>query len=376
MIGGLLVDALVVAAVAAFGWAGMQLGGVASLQRAVSSIVGFLAAAIMREPAGLVVQGVLGASEDFCRLVGMVAVGIGAYIATTRLFEWWRARSATGDDTEPGAPVDTLESSTTAMVAGGALGLGWSLLFAALLVMLPADNPISRAAANSYTGAALIAQEGGLRWLADGFPHYTQTLPKGKVGVVVGERASLPLHGTIEPEDAAGDHDLLLRVINRERRARSVSVLAFNPDLGSVAQRHATALAADRSLSYSSPGGGTLDGRARAALGEAAGGFDDEVGIEVAWAHGAANAGRGMLDDTRGGALLRDGRWSEVGVGVADAGWFNGRIYVLLLVGPTEGPEDDAATMGGAAGAVGALPEEVDAGLPPSDDGAATDPLE
>ena len=38
----------------------------------------------------------------------------------------------------------------------------------------------------------------------------------------------------------------------------------------------------------------------------------------------------------RARTLLEDSRWSEIGIGTADAGWFNGRIYVLLLVGPSD----------------------------------------
>lgn len=61
----------------------------------------------------------------------------------------------------------------------------------------------------------------------------------------------------------------------------------------------------------------------------------------MAWAHDAATAFRGILENRRAQSLVRDGQWSEVGIGVVEAGWFNGRIYVILLVGP----EPDAAAM-------------------------------
>lgn len=371
MIGGLLVDVLVVAAVAAFGWAGLQLGALASLQRAVASIVAFVLAALLREPAGATVEGLIGTSEDFSRLVGMLAIGVGGYLAATRVFDGWRARRQGDADDERRMPGrdDGIDSPAIAMVAGGVLGLAWSVLFVALLVLLPADSAIARAAASSYTGGALIAEEDGLRWFSEGFPHYTQTLPKGEDGVVVGEQRSLPMHGDVEPEPAGQDADTMLRVINRVRRARAVPVLAFNPDLAAVAQRHASALASDKSLAYTSPGGGDLEARARAALGEAAGAFTEDVGVEVAWAHSPANAATGMLDDARGGDLLRDGTWSEVGIGVADAGWFNGRVYVVLLVAPLDEDETAMQEQSGAAGAVAGvgsdgLPDDVDAGLP------------
>lgn len=361
MIGGLLIDAIVVAAIFAFEWAGPQLGAEAAVRRAIGCIVGFIAAVLMRDPVGDLVESIFGFSTDFSRLFAMLAVGFGVYMAAANVLAWRDAqrveRIGMGYDAEEhGSPL-------LAALDGAFLGFAWAVLFIGLLVLMPVDNFVSRAAVNSNVGNILIKQESALRWLSDGFPHYTQTLPKGPKGAKVGEDDSLPMHGDDPPKSAPGEDDLVFRIINKERRARGVRALVFNPDIAAVARRHAAALVEDRSMSYSSPGGGPLDDRVQSALGAAAGGFEPKIGIEVAWSSRAANATRAMLDDDRAGPMLRDDRWSEIGIGVADAGWFNGRIYVLLLVAPLD---DGAASEGGVAASN-------DGGA--GEDGAATDPF-
>jgi uncharacterized protein YkwD len=352
MIGGLLVDAIVIGSVIAFEWAGPQLGATDAIRRAVACLVAFIAAVLLRDPIGSIIEHLLGSSVDFARLVAMLLVGLGTYIAASSVVQWRNARRAERifdgyDSEEFGSPV-------LAAVDGGLLGLGWAVLFIALLVLMPSDNFVSRAAVRSVTGGLLIRQEGALRWLADGFPHYTQTLPKGKVGAVVGERDSIPMRGGGEPTSRNQDADVLLRRINRARVDASVQSLTFNADVSGVARRQAEALVTERTLSYEAPGGGTLDARVLAALGEAAGEFSDEVGTELVWAHSPANAAKGLLQDADSVQVIGDPRWTEIGIGVADGGWFNGRVYVLLLVGPPEAAADDAGSTG--AGAAAGVP--------------------
>ncbi|MCW2925833.1 MAG: hypothetical protein JWM98_3237, partial [Thermoleophilia bacterium] len=299
------------------------------------------------------VRSALGTSVDFSRLLAMVLVGIATFIATASIATYWlRRRAIPEEDREAGA-VDGLEDRRIAAVAGAGLGLAWVLMFISVLILLPVDSPISRSAANSHTGGVLIGQQRVLQWLTEGFPHYTQTLPKGESGVVVGERQSLPMHGDDEPRARDGDADLLLAAVNDLRRAHRVTTLAFNPDVAGVARRHALSLAAEHTLSYRTPGGAKLDDRVQAALGESSASFSDEVGIEVVWAHNPANAGNGLTGDSGAARLLVDDRWSEVGIGTADAGWFNGRIYVVVLVGPAPEATDDGSS--GGAGDTGAL---------------------
>jgi uncharacterized protein YkwD len=354
VIGGLAVDLLVLAAVLAFAWGAALLGGLAALGRLVESAAAFLVAVLLRDPVGDLVHAIAGGSEDLTNLVGMLLVALGTWVAVNRLYRWWRSRRSaarTGDD---GLPLDDLpdrlDSRLVARVAGGLLGLGWALLFVALLVLQPSDNVVSRSAVASRTGGVQIRRAHFLQWLRDGFPHYTQSLPKGTLGAVVGERSDLPMRDPVRTGEARGDADDLLRAINDLRTSARVRELSFNPDVASVARRQAVGLAHDQRLGYGPAGGGSLAPRVVAALGESSGAFDDEVGVETAWAHDPATAMRGLLDSSRARSLLRDARWSEIGIGTVDAGWFNGRIYVLLLVGPVDEAEVGA---GGAAAAAG-----------------------
>lgn len=360
MIGGLLIDAMVIGAVIAFAWAATMLGGISTLMRLGEAIAAFAVAALLREPAGDIVGSLLGASEDFNRLVGMGLVGLATYIGANRLFTWWRANRDearnSAVETHEDVEEDPLDSDGVARFAGGMLGFGWAVLFVALLVLQPASTFVSRAAIDSRVGGQLIQHEQGLRWLNDGFPHYTQALPKGKLGAVVGEKASLPMREPVKATERERDHDQLLRSINGLRRDQRSRVLAFNPDIAAVARRHAIALAEEQTLSYTAPGGGELDDRVRAALGEAAGAFTDDVGVEVVWAHDPATAYRGLLASTRAQTEIRDPTWTEIGIGVADAGWFNGRIYVLLTVAheSREQQEDEVLAEEGSFGAAAA----------------------
>ena len=383
MIGGIVVDLLVIGAVLAFAWGGTILGGLSTLGRLSEAVVAVTVAALLRDPVGSLVQSLLGASDDFSRLVGMLLVGLATWICVQMLFRYWVARRAAGRiDPEDDYALDggdPLDSPRVARLAGGVLGLGWALLFLSVIVLQPRDTVVSRSAIQSRIGGMVIHQQSVLEWLRDGFPHYTQTLPKGKLGAVVGERDDLPMRDPVEAEARGNDADTLLRSINDLRRNADSRVLAFNPDIAAIARRQAVSMAEQTRLTYRSAGGGSLDSRVLSALGESAGEFGEDVGIEVVWAHDPATAMRGLLDSTRAQSLLKEPRWSEVGIGVADAGWFNGRIYVILLVGAsTSAAEaaDDAALEDGAAGAEAAIGGEPDvdpSGSDSSDDSTTDD---
>jgi hypothetical protein len=154
---------------------------------------------------------------------------------------------------------------------------------------------------------------------------------------VVGEQDDLPMREPIERTSVPSDDDKLLRAINDLRRNARVQVLTYNPDVAAVARRHADTLVDDTTLSYRAPGGGTLDSKVLLSLGESGGGFAEDIGIELVWAQNPATAMRGLLDSSRARSLLRDARWTEIGIGVTSAGWFNGRIYVLILIGDEAG---------------------------------------
>jgi uncharacterized protein YkwD len=277
---------------------------------------------------------------------------------------WWLGRRQARrfePDWEVQLP-DPIDRRSAAIAAGLVFGLAWATLFLAMIVMLPGDTPVTRAAVASNTGGLLIRNDGVLRWLDVRFPHYTQTLPKGKDGAVVGEAGELPMRGEPEVQDVPLDADVMVRSINALRTDADLNTLAPNRTIAAVAQRHARTLAQDHVLSLQVPGdGGPLTPQVLAALGSDAPNFDGEPAVRVAWAHSPGNAVAGLVADGSTGKLLVEPKWSEVGVGVADAGWFNGRIYVVILVasaqltgeappadetagdGATDGIEDGAA---------------------------------
>ena len=338
MIGGIFVDLCVVAAICLFGWAGGILGGIASLVRTISAFGALVIAVLLCDPMGAVVGALTPASDEVARVLGIGISGIVGWITFRALLRWWLARREVRrfDPEWEDQPPDPLDGQVVAIAAGAACGFVWAPLFLALLILLPNDTPITRAAVASHTGGALIHQERVLRWLDVRFPHYTQTLPKGKHGAVVGEVASLPMRGGSKPHDVPSDADAMLRSINALRVQADIQTVAPNQRIATVAQRQARALAEDRALSTQVPGGGgPLAPQVIAALGSDAAAFDDRPGIRAVWAHSPGNAIAGLVRDGSTGAMLVDPKWSEIGVGVEDAGWFNGRIYVVILIAST-----------------------------------------
>ncbi|MBC7461165.1 MAG: hypothetical protein H7287_07370, partial [Thermoleophilia bacterium] len=287
MIGGLLLDACVIGAIALFGWAGGLLGGVASIARTICAFTALVVATLLCVPAGGAVHALTGIGSEMSRIVGAGLCGAIAWLATAALLRWWLARRrARRVDPEWDVPLeDPLERHGFAVAAGALFGLGWVTLFVAMLVMLPGNNFVARAAVGSSSGAVLIRQEGVLKWLDARFPHYTQTLPKGERGAVVGNAGALPMRGAAVARPATADADQLLRSVNAIRRRRSLGTLEPNQATARVAQRQAEALAQDHQLSSRVSGGATLDAQVQAALGGDATLYEERASVLVVWAH-------------------------------------------------------------------------------------------
>ena len=197
VIGGLVIDAMLVGAIAAFGWAGIQLGGRTSLRRTIASWIAIAVAAALRDPIGDAVASMFGWSDEFARLAGIVVVGIGTYAAASNVLSWVLRRRTPDfeDEEEVFERADRIDGRRVAAVAGTLLGVPWALILVGTIVLLPTDSVVTRSAVASWSGGGLIREGHVLRWMERGFPRYTQTLPKGRRGVVVGERARLPMRG-------------------------------------------------------------------------------------------------------------------------------------------------------------------------------------
>lgn len=328
-----MVDACVVGAIALFGWAGGLLGGAASIARTICAFLAFAVAVLLCDPAGVFVAALTGLGKETSRIIGASLTGAITWIAMAALVRWWQARrrAARVDPEWEYEADDPLDRTGIARVAGALFGLGWAILFTSMLVMLPGDNIVSRAAVASNSGGLLIRQEGILRWLDARFPHYTQTLPKGAEGAVVGNAGSLPMRGTTVADAVPADADVLLGSVNAKRRAADRDTLEPNRAVAAVAQRHAEALAEDHELSTRASGV-RLDGQVRAALGSDADSFGARPTVLVVWAHTPGNAISGLTVHAASRASLISPRFVAIGIGAADAGWFNGRIYVLVLI--------------------------------------------
>ncbi|MBC7460364.1 MAG: hypothetical protein H7287_03280, partial [Thermoleophilia bacterium] len=111
------------------------------------------------------------------------------------------------------------------------------------------------------------------------------------------------------------------------------------------------ALAQDHQLSSRVSGGATLDAQVQAALGGDATLYEERASVLVVWAHTPGNALAGLMAKTATTDQLVDPRAAGVGIGAADAGWFNGRIYVIVLVKPVQ--QADAGAAASAAVATG-----------------------
>lgn len=350
MIAAVLIDLLVIAAIAAFAWAGWQLGAEASIVRLVASLMAFIVAALLRNPLGSVVHVITGASSDFSRLLAMLLVGVGTYLAMTSITQWWFARRSSRREvnTYDELASDPLSGPRAAAAAGGVLGLCWALMFVAMLVLLPSANPLSGGAIRSQVGGVLIRQRTALQWLTNGFPHYTQTLPKGTTGAILvddrDEPVKMHMRGlALHPDSGAADE--LRRDIAGLRTNAPATELVWNRKVAAAAEQHARELFSSDTLATKTSGGQSLATAVLAELGDAGGGYEEEVGVRVVWSHSAENALQALVEDRRSKDLVTDERWTEFGIGVIDGGWFNGEVYVIGLIqripsSSTSGSED------------------------------------
>jgi len=106
--------------------------------------------------------------------------------------------------------------------------------------------------------------------------------------------------------------------INRERRGRGLRPVSSHPRLTAAARRYARAMVRLRFFSHTSPGGGTLLDRLRAA---GYGGRRVAAGEALAWAQGRRATPRAIvrawMDSPPHRAVLLGRGYRDVGIGVA-----------------------------------------------------------
>lgn len=361
--GGSLIDILVIAIVAGFAWVGASLGLVRSSVRLVAAAGAVLLAALLRAPVGSVIDRISPIGDDLSNLLAMLAVGYGAYLAIAALATYY----------SHWVPHDDIAHLDRALgaVPGALVGIGWSALMVALVALLPSDNRATVATIESKSGGVMIEGVPGIpKWLRASFPRYTQTLPKGERGAET--RASeedLPLRLTDEPRDLREEAGTLLSNINQYRKSEGLSTLTWNLEVASAARRHSRAMLEDDFFAYAPPDGGlAFEDRMKSSLGTNVPRYD-RFAEQIVWSHTVANAYAALVHDAEARDLLLDENLSEVGIGVADGGWFNGLMFTIGYLGrATESPAastntEAPTTSDPSSGDVQAIP----APAPPSD---------
>jgi hypothetical protein len=150
----------------------------------------------------------------------------------------------------------------------------------------------------------------------------------GRVALVV---AALPLVGLNAPDASAracagarsapdgSGPDVVLCLVNAERRSRGLAVLAANGKLARAARHHAANMVARGYFAHTSPGGSTFTARLRH-VGYAAGCASWSAGETIAWGAGGQGTPKSRVaawlrsDPHR--QILLDPAFREVGVGI------------------------------------------------------------
>lgn len=328
LVGALIFDILVLAVVGGFAWVGSRLGLIRSAVRLAGAAGAVGLALLLREFMATIVGALSPFSHDLSALIGMLLVGAGAYMSLAALVTYYAGWV-------PHEHVLATERAFGA-IPGALLGIGWVLGMAILLVLSPSDSFVSRASINSMTGSYLIENGSStLHWITRNFPHYTQTLPKGKLGSVVEAKdGTLTVNPVTKTSQETQDAGQLLANINELRANRKRSQLQWNIDLAIAANANSSKMFTERFFAYASPAGKKLSERQEAALGASIDLYD-AFGRQIVWSHSVENAYAALVDDEAALKKLLDKRWIEIGIGAASGGWFNGRMYTILFVGNT-----------------------------------------
>ena len=325
----LLIDMLLACVVIGCAWIGSSLGLAHSSIRTISFIGSFTIAMLVVVPAGRLVAWISPFGSDTARLVGMLLVAAGSYAAIAVLVRW----CFTYVDPDRVAGAD----GTIGGAMGAVLGAAWGIIMVMLVMLVPLTGRIPEAAIRSTSGTLLMQHASGLlRTINETFPHYTQTLPKGPVGAQLRHQKKLTLaEGFMShPDpDAAGR---LYANINEWRTSGKRLPATWGPEIADAATLHSRSMLDDAFLDTDQIRAGskigTFEERMIAALGADGVRYTERHEI-VVWAHSTAHAMQALTTSRRMRSILGDRNIVEIGVGAAEAGWFNGTMFTIGIVG-------------------------------------------
>lgn len=322
-----MIDVVCVLVVVTFAWSGTRFGMVDMLTRLIGVLGMLLLVLLLIDPVARLLRAMFSSSLDVADTLAVIIVGIFGYVLSTRLAGWWIEQR----DFES---VEAFQESIAAVV-GAAVGIMWSLGMVIVLIMMTSSNVFTRSAIGSRVGTAVIDHgQGTLRWVNHRFPHSTQTMPKGTSGVVTGSITSLPIRSISNTNGRPADADELMGSINGYRKDHDRELLVWNIDLAELAIKQSKAMFRDGFLDTRSSSGRPLDELVKDALGGSADQYFT-FDAHVAWAHSIPNAFAEFVGEKGISDSLLDRSFTEIGIGVADAGWFNGKMITVTLAGRT-----------------------------------------
>lgn len=323
--GGIIVDIIVLGVIAGFAMVGAELGLVRSLIRLVAVVGAGVLAVVLIGPIGWLIGVILPGSADFSRLVALVLVGAATYLSIATIVSWYA-------DWVPHERVVRMDRALGA-IPSIVIGLLWTGLMISLLVMSPSPGIMSKWPIASVPGAFITQHsESSLRWLYRNFPHYTMALPKAPLRGTVEAATDLQFGGTPDPQPAPDDAGALLGYLNDARSRNDAPEFTWNSELADEAQVYSRQMFTDGFLGTRAPQGIRFSDRMRLALGGNAELYCSSGAVTV-WAHSAVSAYAAIMDNQRTRKLVLGKRFIETGIGAQSAGWFNGMMFTVALVG-------------------------------------------
>ncbi len=331
---GLVIDIAMIGIIVAVAWVGSQLGMMQSMTRAIAVTGAVITAALLRDPAGAAITWATPLAGDSAGVVGMMIVGVGVGLALTSILRWYG--SFVSDDSV--RTIDPYAGAVWGVILGSVLAAG----VISLLVLIPSRGPLTSAAITSRAGHLMIGIGSPVvRWVNTAFPTYTQTLPKGPTGAQTSHHVNLSISSTADAAitpDTAGE---LVGQLNAWRIHNSRLPFTWNPEIARAAGAHSRMMMEERFLDTREHKGGvsvasgtTFARRMELAIGGTSVRYTKQH-VFVVWAHSPSHAFRAITHDRRLRSALADSSMMEIGVGAAQAGWFNGTMFTIGMVGRT-----------------------------------------
>lgn len=318
------IDLLLVAFMVLGALSGLRSGFVSTTYGLVTWVTALLAALALQGPIAALLAGA-GLASPLARAVGFVAVLLGFEMAFTvagRVAIAPLVRLVHGS--RPGALFDRALGVVPAILR--VLVLAAVGLAAALV--LPVGNDVRAAIDGSRIARVLVAQVSAIQPRLGAFVGQPDgaALFVTRLGVDDTQKLDLPDGLALVPDPEAEQE--LFAAVNQERTARGLGALAWDPRLVPVARAHAQEMFRLKYFGHTSPTAGSpFDRLAAASIGYR------RAGENLAYAHSAAAAHRGLMESPGHRENILRPEYTRIGIGVVSAGPY-GRMFTQLFLTP------------------------------------------